>query len=96
MKRIALKMRTSQMRTSQTAKVFNSGNSPAIRIPKSLYAIGDDLSIQKVGKALILALSSDPWGLFKRSLGEFSEDFFQDGRKQPDIQVTEFLPEEAD
>jgi antitoxin VapB len=84
------------MRTSQTAKVFKSGNSQAIRIPKGLYVIGDDLPIQKVGKAFILAPSRDPWRFFKRSLGEFSEDFFQDGRKQPDIQVREFLPEEAD
>jgi antitoxin VapB len=84
------------MGTPQTAKIFKSGNSQAIRIPKGFYAIGDNLLIQKVGNALILTPSNDPWGLFRQSLGEFSEDFFQDGRKQPDMQERETLFEEVD
>jgi antitoxin VapB len=78
------------------AKVFKSGNSQAIRIPKGFYTTGDDLAIQKVGNALILTPSNDPWGLFKQSLGEFSDDFFKDGRKQPDMQERAVLFEETD
>jgi hypothetical protein len=46
----------------QTTKVFKSGNSQVIRIPKN-----------------------DPWGLFKKSLGEFTGDYFVKGRNQPRI-----------
>jgi antitoxin VapB len=84
------------MRTEQTTKVFRSGNSQAVRIPKDFYVTGEELSIQKVGNALVFIPRNDPWKLFKQSLGEFSNDFFQDGRNQPDMQERKSMFEEAD
>jgi antitoxin VapB len=70
----------------QTTKVFKSGNSQAIRIPKEYQVEGDELVINKIGNTLILFPKDDPWELFKKSLDEFSDDFFADGRNQPEMQ----------
>jgi antitoxin VapB len=84
------------MGTAQITKVFKSGNSQAVHVPYGFYATGEELSIQKIGNALVFTPRNDPWGLFKQSLGAFSEDFLQDGRKQPDMQEREAVFEEAD
>ena len=70
----------------KTVKVFKSGNSKAIRIPKEYQIAGEELIINKIGNTIILFPRDDPWKLFKDSLGEFSDDFFADGRNQPAIQ----------
>lgn len=70
----------------KTVKVFKSGNSQAIRIPKEYLIKEEELIINKVGNTIILFPSDDPWELFKKSLQDFSDDFFSDGRKQPAMQ----------
>ena len=70
----------------KTVKVFKSGNSQALRIPKEFQIDESELIINKIGNTIILFPQNDPWKLFKNSLNEFSDDFFIDGRKQPEIQ----------
>ena len=70
----------------KTVKVFKSGNSQAVRIPREYQVSGKELIINKIGNTIILFPLDDPWKLFKDSLEEFSDDFFADGRKQPAIQ----------
>ena len=70
----------------KTVKVFKSGNSQAVRIPKEYQVAGDELIINQIGNTIILFPVDDPWKLFKNSLQEFSEDFFAEGRKQPEMQ----------
>ena len=70
----------------KTVKVFTSGNSQAVRIPKEYQVAGKELIINKIGNTIILFPLDDPWKLFKNSLQEFSDDFFSDGRKQPAMQ----------
>jgi antitoxin VapB len=70
----------------KTDKVFKSGNSQAVRIPKEYQINEAEMIINKVGNTIILFPSDDPWGLFKKSLEEFSEDFFAHGRQQPAMQ----------
>jgi antitoxin VapB len=70
----------------QTTRIFKSGNSQAVRIPKEYQVEGDELVINKIGNTLILFPKDDPWELFKKSLTEFSDDFFADGRNQPEMQ----------
>jgi len=67
-------------------KVFKSGNSYAVRIPKEYQVNGKELIINKIGNTIILFPPDDPWKLFRNSLDEFSDDFFADGRKQPTMQ----------
>ena len=70
----------------QTTKIFKSGNSQAIRIPREYQVEGNELLINKIGNTIILFLKDDPWELFKKSLTEFSDDFFEAGRNQPEMQ----------
>ena len=67
-----------------TAKVFKSGNSQAVRIPKEFSIEEGELYIQRVGKSLILTSKEEIWNTFEDSIDSFSEDLFQDGRDQPE------------
>jgi len=75
----------------RTSKVFTSGNSQAIRLPKEFRVEEKELYIQKIGRAIILFPKDKPWALFASGLGEFSEDFMSEGRKQPPMQDREEL-----
>jgi antitoxin VapB len=74
-----------------SSKVFNSGNSQAIRLPKEYQVDEKELFIQKIGNTLILYPKTNPWEAFERSLKEFSADFLINGREQPKLQVREDL-----
>ncbi|MFT7238341.1 MAG: antitoxin VapB [Cyclobacteriaceae bacterium] len=73
------------------SKVFQSGNSQAVRIPKEFQVEDSELFIQKVGHSLILTATTNPFSAFRESLNEFSEDFMADGRKQPDNQDRDII-----
>jgi antitoxin VapB len=74
-----------------TSKVFTSGNSQAIRLPKEYQVKDKELFIQKIGKTIILFPKKNPWESFEESLTEFSDDFLADGRQQPDQQKRDNL-----
>jgi antitoxin VapB len=74
-----------------TSKVFNSGNSQAIRLPKEYQVKDKELFIQKIGKTIILFPKKNPWESFEKSLNEFSDDFLVDGRQQPEMQKRDNL-----
>jgi len=75
----------------QTVKVFKSGNSQAIRIPKEFSIDEKELYIQKVGKSIILTSKDDLWRAFEESLDKFSDDVFKNGREQPEHQERDFF-----
>jgi antitoxin VapB len=75
----------------KTVKVFKSGNSQAVRIPKEYQVNETEMIMNKVGNTIILFPREDPWELFKKSLGEFSDDFLIDGRQQPIMQERKYL-----
>ena len=66
-----------------TAKVFQSGNSQAVRLPKEYAVQADELRIRKIGDRLVLSPVHDRWSAYRESLGLFTEDLFEDGREQP-------------
>jgi antitoxin VapB len=70
----------------KTAKVFKSGNSQAVRIPKEFQLETDEVEIRRRGDALILRPKSSSWAPLIESLVKFSDDFFADGRRQPPVQ----------
>jgi len=74
-----------------SSKVFTSGNSQAIRLPKEYQVEDKELYIKKIGSTLILFPKKNPWEAFERSLTEFTEDFMIDGRNQPPIQERDGL-----
>lgn len=73
------------------AKVFTSGNSQAVRIPKEFHIDSSSLYIKKIGSAIVLFPEESRWKNLEKSLSEFSEDFMRDGRNQPDLEKREEL-----
>jgi antitoxin VapB len=70
----------------KTAKIFRSGNSQAVRIPKEFQLEGDEVEIQKKGNSLVLRPKKKSWKSLVESLDKFTEDFMANGRKQPTVQ----------
>jgi len=70
------------------ARIFTSGNSQAVRLPKKYRLDGDRVFIKKVGNALVLIPAHAPWQTLFDSLSQFSEDFMEN-REQPPQQIRE-------
>ena len=69
-----------------TAKVFKSGNSQAVRIPKEFQLDSDEVDIRRRGDVLVLRPKPASWAPLLDSLKKFTADFMADGRRQPRIQ----------
>ena len=65
-----------------TAKVFQSGNSQAIRIPKEYQTTETEFLIRKSGGCFFLIPKDDPWALLRQCIGQAEEDISFD-RDQP-------------
>ena len=65
-----------------TAKVFKSGKSQAVRLPREFQFSGDEVYIKKAGRGIILIPKDDPWQMFEESPGEFTEDYMEGKRVQ--------------
>ena len=70
----------------KTAKIFKSGNSQAVRIPKEFQLEGDEVEIQKKGEVLVLRPKKKSWAALVQSLRKFTDDFMEKGRSQPPVQ----------
>jgi antitoxin VapB len=70
----------------KTAKVFKSGNSQAVRIPKEFHLEGDEVEIRRKGGSLILRSKKQSWAALIDSLKKFTDDFMEGGRRQPPMQ----------
>jgi antitoxin VapB len=73
----------------QRAKVFQSGNSQAVRLPKEFRFDVEELEIIREGNAVILrpvTKNREPWSGLKAALARgMSDDFMANGREQPNI-----------
>lgn len=68
------------------AKVFRSGNSQAIRLPKEFNTHETQFYIRKIGSSILLTPKVRSWETFEEGLSEFSDDFMLDGRNQPPLE----------
>ena len=66
----------------QTAKVFTSGRSQAVRIPKEYRFDESEVFINRVGDALILTPVNKIQAVYQQGLESFSADFLSDGRPE--------------
>ena len=66
----------------KVAKIFQSGGSQAVRIPKECRFEGNSVQCKKVGSALILFPEKGSWDILFEACGEFSAEIFKD-RYQP-------------
>lgn len=68
-----------------TAKVFKSGGSQAIRLPKEFRVEGDEVHLKRTREG-ILIIPKDPWEVFMEGVEELSEGFMASGREQPEME----------
>ena len=78
----------------KTTKLFKSGNSQAVRLPKEFRFKNNEVFIKKVGSAVILMPVKNAWDSLFKSLNKFSEDFMV-SREQPETQKRERLFDEV-
>jgi len=64
------------------AKLFNNGQSQAVRLPKEYRFTGAEVYIQKVGHAVMLFPKEQAWETFLNGLNSFTDDFFAAVREQ--------------
>jgi antitoxin VapB len=71
----------------QLAKVFRSGNSQAVRLPKDFRFDVEEVEVSREGDAVILRPhqgTSARWTSLRAAMDRgFSDDFMADGRQQP-------------
>ena len=72
-------------------KVFRSGNSQAVRIPKQFQVDADEMEITRRGEELVLRKRPANLSGAYELLTGLSKDFLKSGRKQPKPQKTPTL-----
>lgn len=73
-----------------TAKLFKSGNSQAVRLPKAYNFEGREVYVNRLGRTVILVPKDNPWDMLVSSLDRFTADFMAE-REQPPVQDREGL-----
>ncbi len=69
----------------ETTKIFNSGNSQAVRLPKKYRFKNKEAYISKIGDAVVIFPKKSGWNSLFESVNKFTDDFLEE-RDQPEIQ----------
>lgn len=72
----------------KTAKLFQNGQSQAVRLPKEFRFDDDHVFIKKSGNVVMLIPAKGSWETLMKSLDKFSPDFMLE-RKQTKTQKRE-------
>ena len=70
-------------RPVDTTKVFTSGNSQAVRIPHAMRFATDTVYIQKIGSAIVLLPTDDPWAALSLARSLATPDYPERPDQQP-------------
>ena len=73
----------------KTAKIFKSGNSQAVRLPKELQFDVSEVEIFRRGDEIVLRKMPQNLTRVFELLTDMSEDFMANGRRQPSVQERE-------
>jgi len=73
----------------KTAKIFKSGNSQAVRLPKELQFDVSEVEIFRRGDEIVLRKMPQNLTRVFELLTDMSEDFMANGRRQPTVQERE-------
>ena len=76
--------------SASAAKLFTSGRSQAVRLPKALRFEGSEVIAKRFGNGVLLLPMDNPWQLMREALAEF-EPGFEIQREQPVQQEREAL-----
>ena len=72
----------------KTAKLFQNGQSQAVRLPKEFRFEGEEVFIKKTGNVVVLIPIAHSWDSLLGSLDKFTPDFLPE-RNQPQQQTRE-------
>ncbi len=68
-----------------TARLFQSGRSQAVRLPKAYRFAGAQVAVRHFGSGVLLLPMDDPWAMLNAALDAF-EPGFRIERQQPDAE----------
>jgi antitoxin VapB len=68
----------------QTAKIFWSGRSQAVRLPKDFRFEGSEVLIRREGESIVLEPVSTGWDWLSKMPGQVDADFETAAGEQPD------------
>lgn len=71
----------------ETARVFWTGRSQAVRLPKDYRFDAEEVRIRRSGNAVILEPIAKDWAWLDNVVGPMDTDFEQAVSEQPDEQV---------
>ncbi len=67
----------------ETAKVFWSGRSQAVRLPRAFRVDGREVRIRHRGRAIVLEPVPDSWAWLDAVVGKLDDDFVSAVREKP-------------
>ena len=67
----------------ETAKVFWSGRSQAVRLPKEFRFDTDQVRIRRQGRAVILEPIAEDWAWLDDLIGPLDDDFIKTATEKP-------------
>lgn len=70
----------------ETARIFQSGRSQAVRLPKAFRFVGTEVGVKHVGNGVMLLPIDNPWAVLEDALGMFEPGFVME-REQPETQI---------
>ncbi len=85
LKAVATIDRHDEARQMDTARLFQSGRSQAVRLPKAYRFSGTEVIVKHFGNGVLLLPIEDPWQTLEAGLAAF-EPGFQLSREQPEQQ----------
>ena len=68
----------------EKAKVFWSGRSQAVRLPRAFRVDGREVRIRRRGRTIVLEPMAESWEWLDALAGEVDEDFVSAVREQPE------------
>ena len=68
----------------ETAKVFWSGRSQAVRLPKEFRVDAHEVRLKKRGRQIIMEPVPETWDWLDAIAGTLDQDFLDAAREQPD------------
>jgi antitoxin VapB len=76
-----------------TAKLFWSGRSQAVRLPKDFRFRGEEVRIRRHGNAVVLEPIANDWSWLDEIVGKLDADFVEAVKEQPEQQERPALDE---
>lgn len=69
-----------------TARLFQSGRSQAVRLPKEFRFSGTEVGVRHFGNGVVLLPLNDPWQTLEAALAAFEPGFVME-REQPEAEI---------